>query len=176
MYLVFKYICKKYLVFKYILSTYLVFKYICKKYLVFKYILSTYLVFKYILSMYLVFKYKKVFSAQLWLATSRSNGKSWTEAARPLFPCQTSGLAATKLQRLISGRTARVTWQKRPGRQRLKNARLTGPYDSSFLKHYRLTHTLLIVGNQVLSCSKIVTFNINNPSRLKTLIIRCLLS
>ena len=43
-------------------------------YLVFKYILSTYLVFKYILSMYLVFKYKKVFNAQLWLATSRSNG------------------------------------------------------------------------------------------------------
>ena len=106
---------------------YLVFKYICKKYLVFKYILSTYLVFKYILSMYLVFKYKKVFSAQLWLATSRSNGKSWTEAARPLFPCQTSGLAATQLQRFISGQTARVTWQKRPGRQRLKNARLTGP-------------------------------------------------
>ena len=109
---------------------YLVFKYICKKYLVFKYILSTYLVFKYILSMYLVFKYKKVFSAQLWLATSRSNGKSWTEAARPLFPCQTSGLAATKLQRFISGQTARVTWQKRPGRHRLKNARLTGPLGS----------------------------------------------
>ena len=100
---------------------------ICKKYLVFKYILSTYLVFKYILSMYLVFKYKKVFSAQLWLATSQSNGKSWTEAARPLFPCQTSGLAATKLQRFISGQTARVTWQKRPGRQGLKNARLTRP-------------------------------------------------
>ena len=117
MYLVFKYICKKYLVFKYI----------CKKYLVFKYILSTYLVFKYILSMYLVFKYKKVFSAQLWLATSRRNGKSWTEAARPLFPCQTSGLAATKLQRFISGQTARVTWQKRPGRQGLKNTRMTGP-------------------------------------------------
>ena len=77
--------------------------------------------------MYLVFKYKKVFCAQLWLATSRSNGKSWTEAARPLFPCQTSGLAATKLQRFISGQTARVTWQKRPGRQELKNARLTGP-------------------------------------------------
>ena len=104
----------------------LAFKYICKKYLVFKYILSMYLVFKYILSMYLVFKYKK-FSAQLWLAISRSNGKSWTEAARPLFPCQTSGLAATKLQRFISGQTARVTWQKRPLRQRLKNARLTGP-------------------------------------------------
>ena len=104
---------------------YLVFKYICKKYLVFKYILST--LFKYILSMYLVFKYKKVFCAQLWLATSRSNGKSWIEAARPLLPCQTSGLAATKLQRFISGQTARVTWQKRPGRQGLKNARLTGP-------------------------------------------------
>ena len=36
-------------------------------------------------------------------------------------------MAATKLQRFISGQTARVTWQKRPGRQRLKNARLTGP-------------------------------------------------
>ena len=79
--------------------------------------------------MYLVFKYKKVFSAQLCLATSGSNGKSRTEVARPLFPCQTSGLAATKLQRFISGQTARVTWQKRPGRQRLKSARLTGPLD-----------------------------------------------
>ena len=58
---------------------------------------------------------------------TRSNGKSWTELARPLLPCQTSDLAATKLQRFISGQTARVTWQKRPGRQRLKNARLTGP-------------------------------------------------
>ena len=48
-----------------------------------------------------------------FLATSRSNGKSWTEAARPLLPCQASGLAATKLQWFISGQTARVTWQKR---------------------------------------------------------------
>ena len=48
------------------------------------------------------------------------------------MPCQTSGLAATKLQRFISGQTARVTWQKRPGRQQLKSARLTGPLWSTY--------------------------------------------
>ena len=49
--------------------------------------------------------------------TFRSNGKSWTEAARPLLPCHPGRLAATKLQRFSGGQPVRVTWQKRPGRQ-----------------------------------------------------------
>ena len=38
------------------------------------------------------------------------------------------------------------------------------------------THTLSIDGNQVLSCSKMVIFNINIPCRFKIKIILCLLS